>query len=317
MTCFEFCFFFFFVCEQQQFKFDEHPLNDMNAINSNETNKTVHPMMVNQSYTGDGNHRRNYTTSISALSTASITASTTNEYLINLDAEQCFTALELILTLLASQSLLALKDINLSQREKQLIKRELSTELSVFYDFVKKRVLPEVARDDMLRRKKHGLRSMGLSREELDEINRQQPSGSGVSGRKSISSSDRMRVNVTRKLYLQSQHSPGTSTSPGLMGRSPFNMTHQYSPIGGSSGYPARNEPFDLPSSTPAQPFPRGQPMDEYDDDDKDQNDGVQMYFEPEDPSYCELSFVQLIEEDYLHFLSNLFGYICHTDKIN
>lgn len=252
--------------------------------------------------------RRNYTTSTSALSTLSATATATNEYLINFDPELCFTALEFVLTLLASQSLLALKDINLSQREKQLIKRELSTELSVFYDFVKKRVLPEVARDDPLRRKKFGCRP--LSKEPMDDAARQQPSGGS---RKSVSNSDRMRINVMRKLHLTSQKSPSSSSPTSS---TPFNMTHQYSPIGSTSGGSSRNDRFDLPSSTPAQPHSR-QPMATDDNDgDQDQPD-VQMYFEPDDPTFCELSCVQLVEEDYLHFLSNLFGYICHTEKIN
>lgn len=289
-------------------------MNILDTFKLNEVNKSVHSSPLTQP-TINISKQRNYTTSISALSTASVSAATTNEYLINLDAEQCFLALELILTLLASQSLLALKDINLSQREKQLIKRELSTELSIFYDFVKKRVLPEVARDDPLRRKKHGIRPMEIN-QEFDESNRQQSAGRSGLGRKSISKSDRMRINVTRKLHLKSA-SPSTSTSPGLTGRSPFNMTHQYSPISsGSSGLITRQENFDLPSSTPAPGRSGITPMDDSDID-EDQNDGVQLFFEPEDPSYCELSFVQLIEEDYLHFLSNLFGFICHTDKIN
>lgn len=133
--------------------------------------------------------RRNYTSSISALSSISVTATSTNEYLTNLDSDLCFIGLEFVLTLLASQSLLALKDANLSQREKQLIKRELCTELSVFYDFVKKRILPDVARDDPLHRKKHGCRSFGFIKEQIDEMARQQTPGG--SSRKSVSSSDR------------------------------------------------------------------------------------------------------------------------------
>lgn len=251
--------------------------------------------MLNQT----AQRRRNYTTSISALSTVSASAAATNEYLTNLDTELCFTALEFVLTLLASQSLLALKDVNLSQREKQLIKRELSTELSVFYDFVKKRVLPEVARDEPLRRKKYGCKSTGLSKEQMEEISRQQPSTS----RKSVSNSDRMRINVMRKLHLN-QKSP----------RNAFEMTQQYSPIGSSSSGFSR---FDLPTSTPAQSTSRPSPAD---DDNEDEQEEIQMYFDPEsseDPAFCELSVIQLVEEDYLHFLSNLFGYICHTEKIN
>lgn len=252
--------------------------------------------------------RRSYTTSISALSTVSAAAAATNEYLMNLDSEQCFTALEFVLTLLASQSLLALKDVNLSQREKQLIKRELSTELSVFYDFVKKRVLPEMAREEPLRRKKYGCKCTGLSKEQLEDFGRQQPSTS----RKSVSNSDRMRINVMRKLHLN-QKSPST-TSPKAHSCS-FEMSQQYSPIGTSSSGFNR---FDLPSSTPAQPASR-RTLSEADDE-EDEPEEVQMYFDPEsseDPTFCEQSVVQLVEEDYLHFLSNLFGYICHTEKIN
>lgn len=232
-----------------------------------------------------------------------MSAATTTEYLSRLDSELCFTALEFLLTLLASQSLLALKDVNLSQREKQLIKRELSTELSIFYDFVKKRILRDVARDEPLHRKKHGIQSMSISKEPSDDSDdRQYASGSGgTSSRKSISSSDRMRISVTRKLHLQSQ--PGTSTSAM---RTPFNMTHQYSPIGSETDTTTtRNDQYDLLSSTPAQII----------DDDQDIVD-MQLHH-IEDPIFCELSFIQFVEEDYLHFLSNLFSYICHTEKIN
>lgn len=253
---------------------------------------------------------RNYTASISALSSISATAATTNEYLTNLDSDLCFVGLEFVLTLLASQSLLALKDINLSQREKQLIKRELSTELSVFYDFVKRRILPEVARDDPLHRKKHGCRSLAFIKDQIDEIARQQTPGSS---RKSVSSSDRMRINVMRKLHLN-QKSPSTSSpNTSTVG---FNMTQQCSPIGVASSSGGR---LDLPSSTPAQPLGR-RAMQQDDDNDanNDNQDDIRSYFDPEDPAtFCELSFIQLVEEDYLHFLSNLFGYICHMEKIN
>lgn len=251
--------------------------------------------------------RRNYTSSISALSSISATAATTNEYLTNLDSDLCFVGLEFVLTLLASQSLLALKDINLSQREKQLIKRELSTELSIFYDFVKKRILPEIARDDPLHRRKLGIRSMAFIKEQIEDMARQQTPGSGSSGssRKSVSNSDRMRISVVRKLHLNqktpSPSSPSTSTAPG------FNMTQQLSPITGAAASSSGGR-LDLPSSTPAVGRRSAQ---------KDGNDIYDDAMDHEDPTFCELSFVQLIEEDYLHFLSNLFGYICHTEKIN
>lgn len=213
-----------------------------------------------------------------------------------------------MLTLLASQSLLALKDVNLSQREKQLIKRELSTELSVFYDFVKKRVLPEVARDEPLRRKKHGCKAMELSREQLDMIQKQQASGSQ---RKSVRNSDRLRIDLTRKLYLKNQQSPNILT-PG-----PFNMTQPYSPISGRGSihtYTGATASTPQPSTSRA----AHEVMQQEPDDGIDECEGgADIFFEAEEPVYCETSFVQLIEEDYLHFLSNLFSYICHTEKIN
>lgn len=209
------------------------------------------------------------------------------------------------MTLLASQSLLALKDVSLSQREKQLIKRELSTELSVFYDFVKKRVLPEIARDEPLRRKNHGCRSMGLSRDQQEELSKQISSG------QRRPNSDRMRIDLTRKLYLKNQQSPCIQ----MPATHPFDMTHPYSPIAGG---PSGRRPI---SSTPAQPSTSKAALDQMQQDEDDGIDecegGADIFFDAEDPIYCETSFVQLVEEDYLHFLSNLFSYICHTEKIN
>lgn len=244
--------------------------------------------------------RRTHTASISAQSTLSTT--TTNEYLSYLNGDLCFTALEYVLTLLASQSLLALKDVNLSQRDKQLIKRELSTELSVFYDLVKKRILRDAARDEPLRRKKYGIRLCVFDDDPTDKEDDKQMSSTSRGMVKSISSSDRMRVNLTRKLHLESQQSPTPL-------RSAFNMTQQYSPITGGMGTPKQRDQYTLPSSTPTQQSQKhvvaqGEPMEAHD-------------IENTDPSFCELSCVRLVEEDYLHFLSNLFSYICHTEKIN
>lgn len=210
--------------------------------------------------------------------------------------------MEYVLTLLASQSLLALKDVNLSQRDKQLIKRELSTELSVFYDLVKKRILRDVARDEPLRRKKYGIRLCTLDEDFADKDDGKQTPTTSRSMPKAISSSDRMRVNLTRKLHLESQHSPTPL-------RSAFNMTQQYSPITGGPGTSKQRDQYTIPSSTPTQQsqkksLAQEDPMDVHEFDDTD-------------PSFCELSSVRLVEEDYLHFLSNLFSYICHTEKIN
>lgn len=278
--------------------------------------------------------RRNCTTTLSMLSTSTSAAS--NEHLANLDVDLCFIALEYILTLLASQSLLAVKTVNLSQREKQLIKRELCTELSVFHDFVKKRILTDESRDDPLHRAKHGLVQMEHSRPSS------QPH---VDGRPSIgpkpNASDSLRVKVTRKLHLTTT-TQQTPAQPLTSQKSLLDMSQQFSPIADSTqmyGVPSTSGitgRAPLSSSTPAVPSqspPKQGAKRSTDsavghdvDDDwisgnkyfaEDDDNESQLFFEPEDPSYCELSFLRLVEEDYFHFLSNLFTYICQSETIN
>lgn len=292
--------------------------------------------------------------SLSILSTTSVSAAP-NEYLANLNGELCFTALEVILTLLASQSLLALKDVNLSQREKQLIKRELCTELSVFHDFVKKRILSDESKEEPLRRKKYGIIQMEPCKSYLlrsEDRNDRRSIGQRSSG---VS----MRVNVTRKLHLTTQQTPSTRPTTSTE----FNMTQQFSPISDVGTVSSRSGgsltsisgrigigSSNLPSSTPASlqlkscmkstPKPgtkRNSDLYDYQADEyaekktissielrhNEHDDSVideeeeQIFFEPDEPTYCESSFVRLVEEDYLHFLSNLFAYICQTENIN
>lgn len=101
--------------------------------------------------------RSMFTKSLSMTSTTSSAAASapSAEILTNLDEAKCLRALEFVLTVLCSQSLLALKDHGLSVREKQLIKRELSTELAVFHDFVRKRIMCDAR--GPLHRKKRGV----------------------------------------------------------------------------------------------------------------------------------------------------------------
>lgn len=228
--------------------------------------------------------------------------------------------------------------VNLSQREKQLIKRELCTELSVFHDFVRKRIFTDESRDDPLRRHKHGIDEMEPCHQAY------QPR---TDGRPSIGSkpnaNNSLRVKVTRKLHLTTQQTPSPQPSTSRKSLAGFDMSHQFSPITDSaqkysvpstSGITGRAP---LPSSTPAVPLyspPKLQatkrgtdPVAEHDVDDdwmssskyfgEEDDTETQLFFEPEDPAYCELSRVRLVEEDYFHFLSNLFTYICQSENIN
>lgn len=312
---------------QQQYTFNGAPINEISKSIA-DADQTDGDRSTNNSRLS---RRRNCTTRLSILSTSTSAAS--SEHLANLDVDLCFTALEYILTLLASQSLLALKTVNLSQREKQLIKRELCTELSVFHDFVKKRILADESRDDPLRRRKHGLVQMELC---------QLLSPPRTDDRSKATGSDSLRVKVTRKLHLTGQQTPSPQPSTSRKALSGLDMTHQFSPIADStqkfsvpstSGITGRpplpsSTPMSSSQSPPKQAAKRGtDPAAGHDVDDdwmsgnkcfaEDDDSEPQLFFVPEEPSYCELSLVQLVEEDYFHFLSNLFTYICQSETIN
>lgn len=97
--------------------------------------------------------RRPFSKSLSMNSVTSSVVQASNELLSHLDSKACFVALEFMLTLLASQSLLALKSHQLSSREKQLIRRELSNELYCFHDYVKKKILKDSSKSVFYRQK--------------------------------------------------------------------------------------------------------------------------------------------------------------------
>lgn len=44
-------------------------------------------------------------------------------------------------------------------------------------------------------------------------------------------------------------------------------------------------------------------------------DDDESIFYEPEEPTYTGLSYVKMVEEDYLHFLSNLFSVICQSEN--
>ena len=131
----------------QHYSFQETPLNQLPTPMTSETNtvdatpsslSNTALARLNKSAlaaangtTGQSSSRTPFSKSLSMTSVSSFTSTNaialSNELLNHLDSKLCISGCEYVLTLLASQSLLALKDTNLSQREKQLIKRELST----------------------------------------------------------------------------------------------------------------------------------------------------------------------------------------------
>lgn len=243
-----------------------------------------------------------------------------------------------MLTLLGTQSLLALKDPNMSTREKQLIKRELGTELAVYHDFIRRRLQNE-SKGPLYRRKRGiaMLRSPNNDQNDDDDEDDDNAPQQPVSQRTSSSSRQQqsMRVNVIRKLHAQHANQQTSTTTPspqpqqhGLK-RPPIDI----SPIGSSLSAPHKVSA--LPTSTPLDSGnrvilnPHSKRVTFSEDSNKGKatsaadrsNSSIQNDENNDDDTPCgsnetytALSTVQLVESDYLHFMSNLFAFICQNE---
>lgn len=232
-------------------------------------------------------------TSVSSFTSTNAIA-LSNELLTHLDTKLCISGLEFVLTLLASQSLLALKDANLSQREKQLIKRELSTELLIFHDFVKKRILKDSK--EILTRKKYGSVPILNSYDDDDaDDNEDADSRASPLQQAPPKKPDRsMRVNVVRKQHLQQ-----TASTPKMSSSTP-------APRGilkPSTSGPVKRVMFEDGLEAGMKTFAYAMPEED------------PIYYEPEESKYTGLSYVRIVEEDYLHLLSNLFLIISQSEN--
>uniref|UniRef100_A0A182SJ83 Uncharacterized protein n=1 Tax=Anopheles maculatus TaxID=74869 RepID=A0A182SJ83_9DIPT len=345
------------VLNLQHYSFNETPLNELPAseggTDQDDTTDATHSMglisRANRSALGGatspassdvsrpGGKRTQFSKTLSMTSVSSYTSTNaitlSNELLTHLDSKRCVCGLEYVLTLLTSQSLFALKDTNLSQREKQLIKRELSTELLIFHDFVKKRILKDAK--SILARKKHGAvpivndpyashpdegsdpdapsdrskSSQQTAKKQTSSASTSRGGGGGSSG----SAQHSMRINVVRKMHLQNQqqqqHAGSTSDQEaGGNVLSPIAGTHgQDSAAGRSSSTPVlrgilkpspsasiKRVMFDDGLNDNAKSFAYVEPEDE------------PIFYEPQEPRFTGLSHVQMVEEDYIHLLSNV-----------
>lgn len=241
---------------QQSFTFHEEPLNDISQINPDETYDWLQSSSLPVT---DRTERVTFNKSTSL--TLSTSTALPSEILSNLDEKICFTALEYVMTLLASQSLLALKDVNLSSRNKQLIKRELSTELHIFHDWVKKTLRTDLNKTP-LHRKKHGLKMLSAV-SPTDRIDL-------------IENTVAVEVNVPR-------------------GPDSFFNSKQNLNVGKSAGF--------LAESTPIIPKPTRERAQE-----------AETTYTVDTQVFNGLSMVKIVEEDYVHFLSNIFSLICQSE---
>ncbi|GBP03961.1 hypothetical protein EVAR_72153_1 [Eumeta japonica] len=238
-------------------------------------------------------------------------------------------ALEHILTLAASQSMLALKNSLLPVREKQLIKREISSELLSYHEFIRRKVLIEYREHNKIwHRRKQGQVLMQDVEEYQHPVT--QTATTATTTQRSTADiqkrpSTELRVNVVRRLHLQ-QHK-----SPANVGN--FEMSQIISPIASKHQEQQPQTSSEPIASTPhmARPALR-RPGDDITSDiskrahvaddikEKEPFEEAQeeeeeiTLFPPEEPKYSPLSYIQFVEEDYLHFMSNLFFIICQNE---
>lgn len=228
-------------------------MNDISQINCDETNPWLHSSIA--PVADKTTDRATFNKSMSLTSPA-----LPSEILSSLDEKICFTALEYVMTLLASQSLLALKDINLSNRDKQLIKRELSTELHIFHDWVKKTLRTDLNKSS-LHRKKYGLKMFPAS------------------------SSEKVSDNALRDSGV-------------------FLRRNQHLNIGKSTGFVAESTPIGPKPKTTLTPISTTiTPIVD-----------IETTSRVEEHVFNGLSMVKIVEEDYVHFLSNIFTLICQSE---
>ncbi|XP_055534694.1 nucleoporin Nup188 [Wyeomyia smithii] len=316
------------VLNVQHYSFQETPLNelpdrkpsDVDSVDTGSSLSNSALMRLNKSAlaAADGSTRQSRTTFSKSLSMTSVSSFTStnaialsNELLTHLDSKLCISGLEFVLTLLASQSLLALKDKNLSQREKQLIKRELSTELLIFHDFVKKRILKD-AKEILVRKKFGSVPIYNTSQDDNDDDapGSQRANTPQLQAKKPDRNLQSMRVNVVRKQHLQLAASTSTPLVPGAVSRSDLNVKPLSStpvPRGILKPSPPTSSikrvMFDDNSSGGIKTFAYSSSEDE------------PIFFEPEESKYTGLSHVRIVEEDYLHFLSNLLLIISQSES--
>lgn len=249
--------------------------------------------------------QRSFTHSVSTASCPS------SELLSNLDGQLCLVALEHLLMLVASQSIYVIRSPDLEPRWKQIVRRDISSELLSFHEFVRRKVIVDY-RDSRCQwvRRKHGL----LKFKHPDAVRSSSATTSSQRGntdlaRRTSSTTKELRVNVVRRLHLQ-QHQHQASN---------LEMTRMLSPIGASNPTGAHH----MAASTPAQPGSTDlteTPRAAHTDSRKRLYTAEPLAIEvqylppPTEPGYCELSQVQLVEEDYLQLMSALFGVIPQSE---
>lgn len=293
------------VLNLQHHAFKQVPLNQLPTEDAQDGSDTVSMSTFSESAHGRAlsspfSPKKPFSKSLSVNSVTSSIVQASNELLSHLDAKTCVAALEFMLTLLASQSLLAIKNKAHSSRDKQLIRRELSNELYCFHDFVKKKILKDSSKSVFYRPK---LGSVPITNP-VDDFDDDMQLGPPRAAQRR---SQDLRVNVVRKLHLQqkpsqfeipSSFSPIQSSQPKE--HIPIDNTPLRSTSNATSSTTVKRVGFDLSLTTSKVSL---------------QEDEEPFVVNRADPSFTGLSTVKMVEEDYLHMLSNLFMFICQNEN--
>ncbi|XP_017079209.1 nucleoporin Nup188 [Drosophila eugracilis] len=277
----------------QNHGFSEVPLNSLLNVEHSGDNDETDACLGNQT-----NRTFSKSLSTASISSASCPAS---ELLSNMDGQLCLLALEHLLMLVASQAIYIIRSPNLESRWKQIVRRDISNELVIFNEFVRRKVVLDFKenRSPWLRRK-HGHYKLKFS-----DPAKSSPSSSRSSDivRRSNTNTNELRVNVVRRLHLQQQQ----RTPPPHN----FDMSSELSPIAAIQGT-AMSSALDHRDSR-KRLYPAQQAGEAFLEDELAAID-LQYFPPPSDNGYCELSQVQMVEEDYLQLMSALFNVMPHCD---
>lgn len=194
---------------------------------------------------------------------------------------------------------MAIRDPNISPRQKQIIRRELSSELTIYHDFVRKRIICAAHARPELVRNKLGVWPLAPDENEmsmLEEARRNRDPCEAMDDDlpppppPKRSSNDSMREYILRKHYMDK-----------------FAQT------------PTKDPPLPVSHSTPTtdkkKEASRISKRVSWAETTQNSSDDIDATLEVTEPVYSNLTDVQInCDEDYFHFMSVVFLYICQTD---
>ncbi|XP_026759103.2 nucleoporin Nup188 [Galleria mellonella] len=231
-------------------------------------------------------------------SLTSVSSAASGHALPALDDRLVGAALAATAALLASQALLAVRDPNVPSRHKQLVRRELGSELAPFHDFVRKRILcaahgrPYLMRNKLdawpLRSNEEEIKRIEEARKERNATNEEDDRPPPPPPKRV--SHDSMREYILRKHYLDK------------CAQTPSKGPH--SPVSHST-----------PTSDKKKEMSRSSKRVSWAETTRDNDDTFDTSLQDIEPVYSNLTDVQINnDEDYFHFMSVLFLYICQSE---